>query len=164
MAKVMCMCGNICSGKSAFARRLAEENKAALLSADEITLTLFGQDAGDKFDGYAQKVKEYLYEKSIQLARTGINVVLDLGFWQKKERDGAREFYRQRGILCEFYFIDISESDRRRNIEERNRSVAEGKTCAYYVDEGLAKKADGLFEKPDRSEIDVWIENTRERE
>ena len=34
-----------------------------------------------------------------------------------------------------------------------------GRTSAYFVDEGLAAKFDGLFEEPEKSEVDVWVEN-----
>ena len=50
MAKIFLMCGKICSGKTTYARKLREQNKAVILSADEIMLALFGSDAGDKHE------------------------------------------------------------------------------------------------------------------
>ena len=55
--KVIMTCGKICSGKSTYARKLRDEYKAVILSVDEITLALFGQDAGGKLDGYVEKLK-----------------------------------------------------------------------------------------------------------
>ena len=47
MAKIYLMCGKLCSGKSTRAEQLRREHRAVLLSVDEITLALFGQDAGE---------------------------------------------------------------------------------------------------------------------
>ena len=109
MAKVILICGKICSGKSTYAEQMRVQNHAALLSVDEITLALFGQHCGDKHDDYVERTQNYLFDKSLELIEAGINVVLDWGFWMKEERDYAREFYNGRNIECEFHYIDISD-------------------------------------------------------
>ena len=157
MAKVFMMCGRICSGKSTYAQKLKQQYNTAVLSVDEITLALFGQDAGDMLDTYVERTEEYLYRKSTELVETGINVVLDWGFWRKAERDYAREFYSSRGIENEFVYIDISDEEWYRRLEKRNKDISENKSDAYYVDEGLAKKFEDIFERPAPSEIDTWI-------
>lgn len=159
MPKVFLTCGKICSGKSTYANKLQITNKAILLSVDEITLALFGRDAGENHDTYVERTEKYLFEKSIEIIETGINVVLDWGFWTKTERDFAKEFYRSQGIDYEFHYIDISDETWQRNLEKRNAEILSGKTSAYYVDEELAKKFGVIFEKPDKSEIDIWYKN-----
>lgn len=159
MAKVILTCGKICSGKSTYAHKLRTENNAVLLSVDEITLALFGRDAGENHDTMVERTEKYLFEKSAEIIRTGINVVLDWGFWTKAERDFAKEFYRSRGIAYEFHYIDISDETWHANLTKRNGEVLAGKTSAYYVDDGLAKKFEAIFEVPDRSEMDVWYKN-----
>ena len=59
MPKVLIMCGKICSGKSTYAEKLKLENKAVILSVDELTLALFENQAGEKLDFYVEKLKEY---------------------------------------------------------------------------------------------------------
>lgn len=159
MPKVFLTCGKICSGKSTYANKLRTENNAVLLSVDEITLALFGCDAGENHDTYVERAENYLYEKSVEIIETGMNVVLDWGFWTKAERDAAKEFYRSRGIECEFHYIDIDDETWRKNLEKRNAEIRSGKVNAYYVDEGLAKKFGEIFEKPDKSEMDIWYIN-----
>ncbi len=153
MPKIILMCGKICSGKTTYARKLREQNKAVILSADEIMLALFGTDAGDKHDDYVRRTKNYLFGKSVEILESGIDVVLDLGFWTKHERDEAREFYGSRGIDHEFVFIDIADAEWRLRLDMRNKSVLAGETSAYYVDEGLMDKFESIFEKPDETEI-----------
>lgn len=157
MAKVYMMCGRICSGKSTYAKMLRDKYKAVILSVDEITLALFGNDAGEKHDYYVEKTEEYLYEKSLEIIGSGINVVLDWGFWTASERDYARNFYSSRGIENEFHYIDIDEAEWNRRLEKRNKDVLEHRTDAYYIDEGLAEKFRNIFEIPDKDEIDVLV-------
>lgn len=158
MAKDFMMCGKICSGKSTYAQKLREQHKADVLSVDEITLALFGQAAGDNLDDYVARSEEYLYQKSLEIIKTGINVVLDWGFWTKYERDYAKQFYGSRNIGYEFHYISISDEEWKKRLMKRNNDVLEHKTDAYYVDDGLAAKFDSIFQIPDRSEIDVWSE------
>lgn len=157
MSKVIMTCGRICSGKTTYAEKLRKEIGAAVLSVDEITLALFGQDTGDMHDTYVERAEKYLYAKSLEIVEVGIDVILDWGFWQKSERDHAREFYRSNGVECEFHFIDVSDEEWNRRLQKRNSAVLAGETDAYYVDEGLAAKFGGMFETPSADEIDIWI-------
>ena len=83
MAKVILICGKICSGKSTYAEQLRIKERAAVLSVDEIMLALFEQQVGDKHEEYTQNIQKYLFEKSAELVETGINVILEWGFWTK---------------------------------------------------------------------------------
>lgn len=157
MAKVILICGKICSGKSTYAKELCRQNHTALLSVDEITLALFGQYCGDMHDTYVERSKNYLFDKSLELIEAGINVVLDWGFWMKEERDFARAFYDARNIPCEFHYIDISDVTWKARLKKRNSSVLAKETSAYFVDDNLAAKFGALFEMPGKDEIDVWV-------
>ena len=57
MAKVIMLCGKICSGKSTYANSISKQEKAVILSVDEITLALFGQYTGEKPDDYELDIK-----------------------------------------------------------------------------------------------------------
>lgn len=156
-AKVILICGKICSGKSTYAGQIRVCNHAVLLSADEITLALFGQSCGEQHDEYVEKTQNYLFNKSLELIEAGINVILDWGFWMKEEREYARNFYSSRSIEYEFHYIDISDETWRARLRKRNSAIAAGETNAYYIDENVAAKFGALFEEPGRDEIDVWI-------
>ena len=160
MARVFMMCGKICSGKSTHARVLREKHHAVILSVDEITLALFGQDAGDRMDEYVLRLKKYLYAKSLEVLESGINVVLDWGFWTKKEREFARNYYGSAGIANEFHYIEVDDREWHRRLEQRNHAVINHQSDAYYVDEGLAAKFQSVFEKPEPDEIDCWIKSS----
>ena len=155
MAKVILICGKICSGKSTYAEQLRVQNHAVLLSTDEITLALFGQHCGDKHDDYVERTQNYLFNKSLELIEVGINVILDWGFWLKEERDYAREFYNSRNIEYEFHYIDISDETWKARLKKRNSEVLAKETRAYYIDDYLAEKFAAIFEVPSEDEIDI---------
>ena len=67
MPKVIMTCGKICSGKSTYAQKLRLEYSAVILSVDEITLALFGNEAGEKLDDYVCRAENYLYNKSLEI-------------------------------------------------------------------------------------------------
>ena len=144
-AKVILICGKICSGKSFYAERLRKEHGAVMLSVDEITLSLFGQHIGEKHDEICERTQKYLFEKSLEIVEAGTEVILDWGFWQREDREYAREFYRSRGVPCEFHYVDISDEVWKKNLSERNAAVSAGKTAAYFVDDDLAAKFERMF-------------------
>jgi hypothetical protein len=56
----------------------------------------------------------------------------------------------------------VSDDDWTENINERNQLIQAGASRGYYVDEGLMKKLQSLFEEPGRDEVNVWYTNRRE--
>ena len=157
MAKVILTCGKLGCGKTTYAKRLCAERGAVLLSADELMLALFGQDAGEKHDEYLEKVKAWLLGKSLEVVSLGLDAVLDWGLWTKAERTAVKAFYEDRAVPCEIHYVEIGEEVRRQRIDERNRAVLSASARDYYVDEGLASKLDRLFEPPEPAEVDVWV-------
>ncbi len=157
MAKVYLICGKICCGKSTYAERLCIENNAVLLSVDEIMLAVFGLYAGDKHDEYTEKIQNYLFKKSVDIIKSGVNVILDWGFWSRCRRSEAKEFYTVRNIECELYYIDIADEVWKERIVHRNELVLKGKIEAYIIDSNLAAKFESLFELPSKDEVDVWV-------
>lgn len=157
MSKVILICGKICVGKSTYAEKIRAESNAVLLSVDEIMLAVFGQYVGEKHDEYVRNVKQYIFDKSLEILQAGADVLLDWGFWTKEHRNYSKEFYRQRGISCELHLIDISDEEWRRRIEKRNAAVFAGDKNAYFVDENLLKKFEEGYETPDTDEVDVWV-------
>lgn len=157
MPKVLIMCGKICSGKSTYAEKLKFENKAVILSVDELTLALFENQAGEKLDFYVEKLKEYFLKKSLDIVEAGADVILDWGFWTKKERDYAREFYDSRNISYQFYYMNVGIDEWKKRILKRNQEIKREQLEAYPIDKGLLSKVEKMFEEPDRKELKDMI-------
>lgn len=155
MAKVYLICGKLCCGKTTYSQKICDENDAVLLSVDEMTLAVFGQNCGEKHDEYVERTEKYLLNKSLELIQKDIDVVLDWGFWTKAERLTVKEFYESRGIEYELHYIDVSDEIWKYRLNKRNNAVLAEGTSAYYVDDNLATKFASIFEVPGEDEIDV---------
>lgn len=155
--------GRLCCGKTAYAQELMaqelmKETKAVILSVDEVMLALYDHQLGDKHEQISQKVQKLLYDKSLEIVRSGISVILDWGFWRREDRQFARGFYSSHNVPYEFHYIDVSDDLWHLNIQNRNKAVLNNEVPAYYVDENLAKKSQALFDTPTEDEIDVFID------
>ena len=158
MAKVIMTCGRICCGKTTYAKKLREERNAVILSIDEITLTLLPEGAGEMHDTYVLRAEQYLCSLSLQILRTGTDVILDWGLWTRAQRERLRAFYTEHGAEHEIHYLRISPEEWERRIRKRNARQKEEEPSAYFVDEGLLRKVESLFEEPSETEIDRLVE------
>lgn len=161
MAKVILLCGKICSGKSYYVDKLKKQINAVLLSCDEMMFDFAKDGFSEEHDLLVEKIKNYLYKKTVEIVHCGANVILDFGFWSKNEREHVSQYFSEEKINYEWHYIDISDKDWQINIGERNKLVLDNKVNAYYLDEGLMSKLNSLFEEPTDKEIDVWVNNSR---
>jgi len=159
MNKVILICGKICAGKTTYAKKIAKDLKAVILSVDEITLALFGQQLGDRHDEITEKTEKYLFKKAVEIISTGINVILDWGFWMRKQRQFAADYFNNLGIQVEWHYVDVDDIIWNNNVSKRNNAIIDNEENFYFIDENIVKKFQRLFEKPDLNEIDVWYKN-----
>lgn len=157
MAKVILICGKICSGKSWYARSIREQERAVILSTDEVTYDLIDNEQGEKYNVFAQRVNRYLRKKAAEIAQAGCNVILDWGFWTRENRAEITGFFAERDVPVEWHYIDVDDATWEKNIQARNARIEAGEGGSdFFVDEGLRQKVLGLFETPAREEMDVW--------
>lgn len=162
MAKIIAICGKICSGKSYYANKIKDKENAVILSTDEVTFDLFDNQQGENYDQLASRVNSYLMKKSVELVKVGCNIILDWGFWTSKIREEVSNYYKSHDIQCEWHYIDIDDTTWHKNIDERNKKVLLGEGGSnFYVDDGLLKKVLSQFEVPSKNQIDVWYKNDR---
>ena len=64
MAKVVLICGKICSGKTYYARALKEKENAVILSTDEVTYDLINNEQGEFYNVFAERVNLHLRKKA----------------------------------------------------------------------------------------------------
>ena len=156
MAKVILICGKICSGKSCYAKSLRERMNAVILSTDEATWDLIENEQGPFYDAFAKKVNLYLRKKAVEIVKAGVNVILDWGFWTAGDRREISGYLSSQGVGYEWHYIDIDDSRWKRNIARRNARIDLGrKGPDFYVDEGLLEKLESLFSPPEAGEMDV---------
>lgn len=157
MARIIAICGKICSGKTYYVNQIKKKENAVILSCDELTEALFDNDLGNRHDEMALRIWAYFQNKSVELVAAECNVILDWGFWSRESRKSLTEFYKARNIVCEWHYIDVDDRTWQKNIDERNDRILRGLGGSdYYLDEGLLEKMNSKWEKPEKDEIDVW--------
>ena len=158
MAKVILICGKLCSGKTTYAHMLCQQEKAVLLSCDELMLSLLDEYLGERHEVYAQRTEAYLLQKSLEILRTGISVILDWGPWTKAGRSQLKTFYAKQGIQLELHALRLKDAKWRARIAARNAAVEKRTYQAYHVDDGLLDKFQTHYEEPTADEVDCWID------
>lgn len=157
MSTLYLICGKICSGKTYYAKSLKEKYNAVVLSTDEVTYDLINNEQGDFYNIFAERVNNYLKKKAVEICRSGANVILDWGFWTKKNRAEMTDYLKSNGVSYEWHYIDVADDIWKHNIIERNKRIEEGNGGSdFYVDDGLLHKLLSMFEVPDVSEVDIW--------
>lgn len=158
MAKIIAICGKICSGKTYYANKIKEKENAVILSCDELTKDLFDNELGEKHDEMATRIWAYFKKKSIELVNVGCSVILDWGFWSAENRRSLTEFCRAQNVVCEWHYIDVDDVTWQTRIKERNARVLKGEGGSdYYLDEGLMGKLMSMWEPPSKEEMDVVV-------
>ena len=156
MGKIVLTCGKICSGKSYYSRQLRDELNAVIISPDEATYELLNNEQGEFYDAFSKRLSKYLTKKVGEIAQAGANVIFERGLWSKKERQEVREYYKNLGIDCEIHYVCVDDETWKQNIAERNKRVQEGNGGSdFYLDEGLMRKLESLWEEPTEDEYDV---------
>lgn len=160
MAKVYLICGKICSGKSYYSKSLKKQVNAVILSPDEATYDLINNEQGEFYDVFCDRLINYMDKKCVEIIKAGANVIYDRGLWSKEERIKVKKFFKEKNIDMELHYIHVSDENWKKQIEERNKRVKEGKGGSdFYLDEGLMNKLIFKFEEPTKDEVDVWCEN-----
>ncbi len=156
MAKVILICGKICSGKTYYVKHNLKSFKAVSLSCDELDNMVFHKSLTDTHDAVFKDVHKYFHKKTVEIVNLGCNVVLDWGFWLSEQRKEVTKYYKDNNIQFEWHYIDINDEQWMKNIATRNELIELGKSDDYFVDEGLYNKVNKLFDIPTREEIDIW--------
>lgn len=156
---VYLICGKICSGKTTYAKKLAEETRGVILSCDEVTYQLFDNNLGPRHDEMTVRIRSYLRRKAVEISRAGTDVILDWGFWSADTRAEITAFFKNMQIPVQWYYISVSDARWQANIRKRNALVLAGESTDYFLDEGLMTKLLSRFEEPKKADMDFWYEN-----
>ena len=162
MPKVYLICGKICSGKSYYSKKLQESVNAVILAPDEATYDLINNEQGEFYNVFCERLLKYMNKKAVEIVRAGANVIYERGLWSKEERNKTKEYFRQNEIETEIHYVYVDDVTWKENIAERNKKVESGNGGAdFYLDEGLMKKLDSLWEEPDEDDYDVLYKVVR---
>lgn len=121
--KLILMSGLPGSGKTTMAQTLAKEFSAIQLSADEWIWLLGGNLRAQKL---RQQIEQQLNSLAYELLDNGQSVILEHGFWSKKERDELRIKGLQHGAEVCLVHLDTDIDTLWQRLNERNTDPAWG--------------------------------------
>ncbi|MDO4269888.1 MAG: ATP-binding protein [Eubacteriales bacterium] len=155
------LCGRVAAGKTALAARM-ERTGSVALSCDELMLTVFDGCLGERHDQTAMKCLRYLFSVAARLARRGLDVVIDYGFWLRAERDAARSYFAREGLPCRVLLVEAPESVRLARLARRNDGLRQASGRVYLIEGELLDRMEAKFEPPGADEIFEIFDNTEE--
>lgn len=118
---VYVLCGFIGAGKTTFARKLEASTGAVRITKDEWLIRLIGNDpAIQGYADYDHRICELSRDLAFQLARKGIDVIIDEGVWEKEQRDILRRRSEEVGARAVLYFLDTPVEVMRERVLRRN--------------------------------------------
>ncbi len=100
--------GFIGAGKTTFSKKLANETGAIYFNPDEWVTKLYSKEEYMKnWDICFEEVLKILWLKIKQHLKSGEDVVFDMGFWLKKDRDCARQIACECNSICKHYYLYV---------------------------------------------------------
>ena len=100
--------GFIGAGKSTFSRKLAFEKGAVHLNPDEWVTKLYDKSVyTENWNDCFEKTVCQLWDKTKQYLKNGKDVIFDMGFWFKKDRNYAREVATECKANLTHYYLNI---------------------------------------------------------
>ncbi len=113
--------GYIGAGKTTFARALEARLPAVRFSHDEWMVALYGQDPpAELFPEYARRVLALIDGQWTRCLALGLDVVLDLAFWSRAQRDETRRRAEALGARCRLYHLAAPDEEAWARVERRN--------------------------------------------
>lgn len=157
------LCGRVAAGKTALAETLHRETGAAVLSCDDLMLTVFDGCLGGAHDRTAMKCLTYLFSLAVQLDGLGVDAVVDYGFWLRAERDAARAYFTRAGVPHRLVLVESDEAVRLTRLSRRNEALRDAPGRVYRIEGELLGRMDAKFEPPGPDEPLERFDNTPER-
>jgi len=156
MTRLIIVCGPTGVGKTTHSIALAKEIDGIRFSIDPWMQTLYAKDmAALNYDWMIERVHrcyDQIWSVAEQVLGIGGNVVLDLGFTEKAQRDRFAEPARAMGIVPEVHYLDAPPDIRLTRIDKRNREK-DPAVYAFEVDRMMFDFMEPRFQAPDEAEL-----------
>lgn len=151
--RVFLIFGEVGAGKTTFAKQLETSLPAIRFTHDEWMRKLYGENPPlEHFLTYHARVTDLLGTVWPRCLELGLSVVLDFGFWTRRERDSVSARVTQLGFEHILYALECPEEVRWKRVEARN--LRQGTDSLYIARETFLS----LHERVEPLEADEeWI-------
>ncbi|MFZ3099717.1 MAG: ATP-binding protein [Minisyncoccales bacterium] len=141
------ICGLPGSGKSTLAKKLEVELPALRLTPDEWMARILEDGFNDKKRAVVESIQWEIAQKGLQL---GIDVILENGFWIRKERDAFRDKAKEIGARVKLHYLNVPKEKLWRRLKKRNNNLP---SCTFPVKESDLNEWIKNFEAPTVDEL-----------
>ena len=154
MATLYIIQGFIASGKTTYSKKLAKQTHATHLNPDEQISKLFSKENYmNNWNECFDQTTTYLWDKAKKLLLSGQDVIFDMGFWHKKDRDFARKLAKDCNSECKHIYLYVpDEILKERIVSSRPPEWAEKHLKNF-------EKNKQSFEEPTDNEVVEVIKN-----
>ena len=137
--------GRVGAGKTTYARQYARDRRAVFFCLDEWMANLFTMDAPQPLTlawmlPRVERAERQIWAAAQQILAAGVDVVLELGFFTRAQRDRMRALAA--GHEIQTHVVDAPAAVRRDRVRARNQSAE----MTIEVDDATFDWAEGYFE------------------
>lgn len=156
MSKVHIVFGPQGSGKSTYAKKLAQEVKGVHLSIDNWMWKLYGDDLPKSMNlkwikERVSRCEKLIWELSKDITDSNCEVILDLGFTKREKRKLFLQWIEEHGKDVQLHYISADHSIRRKRVLDRN--TIKGDTFSFEVTPSMFDFMEGEFHKATETEL-----------
>lgn len=127
MATLYLIHGFTGAGKTTFARKLQQDSGAVRFSPDEWMVRLYGQNPPAKhFQDHYNAIDSLIRNMTALFLVRDHDVIWDMGFWSRSERDTARSFAADHRAEVKLYALTCPEDMMRKRVLERTAHLPFG--------------------------------------
>jgi predicted kinase len=156
MARLILVCGPTGAGKTTYSLSLSKEVEAIRFSIDPWMQTLFSRDMTSlDYSWMIERVNrcyEQIWGVSEQILALNGNVVLDLGFTTRAQRQLFSDRAKQFGVNSELHYLDAPKAIRKKRVEKRNLEK-DPSIYSFEVTDMMFNFMEPRFELPDPAEL-----------
>jgi predicted kinase len=149
--------GYIASGKTTYAKKLEAETGAIRFTLDEWMVHFYGVNPpADQFAEYEDNIKTMIWQMAEQFLKKNISVILDYGFWKRRDRDDYRNRASDLSEECLIHSLTLDDETALSRLKLRTDSMLDG---ALFIDENTYHALKDKFEPLGDDEIYLKITN-----
>ena len=156
MARLILVCGSTGAGKTTYTIALADELNSVRFSIDHWMATLFAADMKElDYEWMMQRVQrcqEQIWQVSSQILNLDGNVILDLGFTTRIQRQSFVLKAKELGCAAELHYLDVPVDIRKKRVAQRNFNK-EPDLYSFEVTDFMFNFMEKRFEVPDAAEL-----------